>query len=206
MSGFRLLPALIVGAAALVMVLLGVWQLRRAEEKALLLAMIERNVAAPAMAFPEGYVANRSALLFRKASALCSNPERQPAVGGIGPGAKAGWRHIVRCGTGAEGPGILVDIGWSPRFDAPWQWAGGPVSGTIAEMPQQASVAERLFRAPPPPELVLIAARPVPPLAPTTPPSRADIPDNHRAYAVQWFLFAALSLLIYILAARRARR
>ena len=34
-------------------------------------------------------------------------------------------------------------------------------------------------------------------------PSGADVPNNHLAYAVQWFIFAAAALIIYILAVRR---
>jgi cytochrome oxidase assembly protein ShyY1 len=34
-------------------------------------------------------------------------------------------------------------------------------------------------------------------------PSAADTPNNHLAYAGQWFLFAAAALIIYILAVRR---
>jgi cytochrome oxidase assembly protein ShyY1 len=29
------------------------------------------------------------------------------------------------------------------------------------------------------------------------------MPNNHLAYAVQWFLFAAIALIIYIIAVRR---
>jgi surfeit locus 1 family protein len=28
------------------------------------------------------------------------------------------------------------------------------------------------------------------------------VPNNHRSYAVQWFLFAAAALIIYLLAVR----
>ena len=37
-------------------------------------------------------------------------------------------------------------------------------------------------------------------------PSADDTPNNHFAYAVQWFLFAAAALVIYILAVRRRLR
>jgi cytochrome oxidase assembly protein ShyY1 len=40
-------------------------------------------------------------------------------------------------------------------------------------------------------------------LKPLAPPSAADLPNNHLAYAVQWFIFAALAMLIYGLALRR---
>jgi surfeit locus 1 family protein len=31
----------------------------------------------------------------------------------------------------------------------------------------------------------------------------STIPNRHRSYAVQWFLFAGLALLIYLLAVRQ---
>ena len=39
-------------------------------------------------------------------------------------------------------------------------------------------------------------------LEPSAPPSTESIPNNHRSYAVQWFLFARIALLIYGLALR----
>ena len=35
------------------------------------------------------------------------------------------------------------------------------------------------------------------------PPSIESIPNNHLAYAVQWFLFAAVAAIIYVIALRR---
>lgn len=201
-----LLPTLAVALAVAAMIALGFWQLDRAAQKRAMLGRIEAAQAAPEMAFPTGYVADHSALLFRKAAALCLNPVAQPLTGGVGPGDKAGWRHIVRCGSGAEGPGILVDIGWSSDFRQVPGWKGGPVSGVIAEMPQGSSVIARTIDKTPAPELVLIAATPAPGLAPTTPPSRDNIPDNHIAYAIQWFFFAGVALVIYWLAVLRRRR
>tara|TARA_B100000749_G_scaffold250516_1_gene215647 strand:+ start:41 stop:217 length:177 start_codon:yes stop_codon:yes gene_type:complete len=50
----------------------------------------------------------------------------------------------------------------------------------------------------------MLIARSAPPgLKPLAPPSVADLPNNHLAYAVQWFLFAAVAVVIYILALRR---
>jgi cytochrome oxidase assembly protein ShyY1 len=43
-------------------------------------------------------------------------------------------------------------------------------------------------------------------LKPAAPPSAADVPNNHLAYAVQWFIFAAVALIIYVLALRRRNK
>jgi surfeit locus 1 family protein len=34
-------------------------------------------------------------------------------------------------------------------------------------------------------------------------PNPDDVPNNHMAYAVQWFLFAAAAAVIYLLALRK---
>jgi cytochrome oxidase assembly protein ShyY1 len=49
----------------------------------------------------------------------------------------------------------------------------------------------------------LIAAEPAPGLKASAPPSPESIPNNHLAYAVQWFIFAAMAAIIYGLALRR---
>ena len=37
-------------------------------------------------------------------------------------------------------------------------------------------------------------------------PDLASVPNNHFAYAIQWFLFAGIALLIYGLALRKRLR
>jgi cytochrome oxidase assembly protein ShyY1 len=43
----------------------------------------------------------------------------------------------------------------------------------------------------------------MPGLQASAPPDVATIPNNHTMYAVQWFIFAALAVVIYGLALRR---
>ena len=45
-----------------------------------------------------------------------------------------------------------------------------------------------------------------PALNANTPPSLDAIPNNHLAYAVQWFLFAGVAGVIYVIALRRQAR
>ena len=54
-----------------------------------------------------------------------------------------------------------------------------------------------------PPELV--ADPPVAGLQANAPPDPRDLPNNHMAYAFQWFFFAITALVIYGLALRRLR-
>ncbi len=54
--------------------------------------------------------------------------------------------------------------------------------------------------------LLVVMETPVAGLGPSSAPTIADIPNNHRAYAVQWFLFAGVAVVIYILALRRKNK
>jgi cytochrome oxidase assembly protein ShyY1 len=49
----------------------------------------------------------------------------------------------------------------------------------------------------------LVAATPAPGLQASAPPSIESIPNNHMSYAIQWFAFAAIALVIYALALRK---
>ena len=53
---------------------------------------------------------------------------------------------------------------------------------------------------------VLHAAQRPAGLQPLAPPDPGDLPNNHLAYAGQWFFFALTALVIYILALRRRGR
>jgi surfeit locus 1 family protein len=48
----------------------------------------------------------------------------------------------------------------------------------------------------------LVAATPGPGLTASAPPSPDTIPNNHFSYAIQWFLFAGIAVVIYVLALR----
>jgi surfeit locus 1 family protein len=49
----------------------------------------------------------------------------------------------------------------------------------------------------------LVADAPVAGLSANARPDPSEVPNNHLAYAVQWFLFAATALVIYVIAVRR---
>jgi cytochrome oxidase assembly protein ShyY1 len=53
---------------------------------------------------------------------------------------------------------------------------------------------------------MLVSDTAAPGLEASAPPSPDEVPNNHLAYAVQWFLFAGVAALIYILALRRRMR
>lgn len=181
-------PTLVVSAAVTLMIYLGFWQLSRAQWKDALIARYAKAATMPPMAWPSAPFAGEPPL-YRYATGLCLEIVGKRAVAGRSRDEEPGYSHVVDCRTGAEGPGMAVDIGWSkdPAFKTPWK--GGPVSGTIA--PDAVS------------RMRLVADGAAPGLQPSAKPSLDAIPNNHRAYAVQWFLFAAVALIIYLVALKR---
>lgn len=184
---------LVVLAAVATMVGLGFWQLGRAKDKEALLARYEAASGLPSLAYPTQAMARDRMPLFRQSRANCLQPVAVKTVAGRNLKGQSGYAHWVDCRTtGAEGPGLRVDIGWSERPETV-TWAGGDVRGTIAPD------TERGMR--------LVSVAGLSGLQPSAPPDVSDIPNNHRSYAFQWFAFALAALVIYALALRaRAKR
>ncbi len=180
--------AVVIAACAL-MIGLGVWQLHRAKWKEALLAQYAAAQNLPPISFPTIPLRNDQLPLFRHATGVCLRPVGRRAVAGENKAGEPGYVQIIDCSTGAEGPGMAVEVGWSKNPNAKVNWAGGPVSGIIAP--------DRRTR------MRLVAASAPPGLEPSAPPSLETIPNNHRSYALQWFSFAAIALLIYGLALRK---
>jgi hypothetical protein len=187
---FPWLATVLVGAAIAAMIALGIWQLHRASWKEDLLARYAQAQHLPEIAWPV-VPRDPQSLYFRRASGLCLAVTGWRATAGRNVGDQPGWAHIASCRTGVEGPGMQVDMGWSARSDPP-NWRGGPVSGVIAPDSRYA--------------LRLVASQPAPGLQQSAPPSLESVPNNHMAYAVQWFLFAAVAAIVYALAWRKRRR
>jgi cytochrome oxidase assembly protein ShyY1 len=184
----RVMPTIIVLAAVSLMIGLGVWQLQRAKWKEALLAQYAEADKLPPITFPTMPVHSNQLPLFRHATGVCLRVVGQRAVAGENRAGEPGYAHIVDCSTGAEGPGMSVEVGWSKDPNAKVNWAGGPVSGIIGP--------DRVTR------MRLVAASAPPGLEPSAPPSIRSIPNNHRSYAMQWFAFAFIALVIYVLALR----
>ena len=183
-------PTLVVGVAIVIMIGLGVWQVQRMNWKEALLAEYAGAINRPAIAWPA--VADPDDLpLYRKSSVNCLAVTDWRSTSGRSASGQSGWVHVASCSTGAEGPGAQVVVGWSARPQSP-TWTGGMVSGVIA--PDSVHLVR------------LIAAPPIAGLDAVQPPSPEDIPNNHWAYAIQWFLFAGIAAVIYIMAVgRRAK-
>lgn len=200
-----LVPTLLVAIAVAAMVGLGIWQLQRKADKEALITLYQRNMAMSALVTYPKLPPVPDAMLYRKSSVVCLEPIRWDPRSGADRRGRAGFRMIADCRTGAEGPGVLVDLGIGDDFTPP-EWPGGTVQGTIVPGPEQPTMIERLAGKAAPARAMLIADIPAAGLRASAVPSADDTPNNHLAYAVQWFLFAAAALLIYILALRRRLR
>jgi surfeit locus 1 family protein len=184
-----LLPTLVVGVAIAIMIALGFWQIRRAGEKEALLAQYRAAQNMPPISFPTSPVRSDRLPLFRYSTGVCLRPVSKRSKAGQNRSGEPGYVIIVECSTGAEGPGMSVEVGWSKNPNVALNWRGGPVSGIIAP--------DRKTR------MRLVAASSPPGLEPSAPPSIDQIPNNHRSYAIQWFLFALIAAVIYVLALRK---
>ena len=173
----------IVAAAVATMVALGFWQLQRSAEKASLIVQAERSLQSPAeVAYPAQDVGVEAAL-YRRTRIDCRKVMEARSGAGTSARGEKGWAHGALCAL-ADGRKIPVDLGFSrdPAFSG---WAGGEVVGTIAP-------GGRVVAADPPPGLTQLAR-----------PDPRDLPNNHLAYAGQWFFFALTAFSIYALVLRK---
>ena len=187
MRRLPIIPTIIVAMAVLAMVGLGIWQIGRAREKEALIARYAEARGLAPIDFPTMPI-GEDLPLFRHATGFCLQPVSKRVVAGRNLAGETGYVHIIHCRTGAEGPGMAVQIGWSRDPQAGGGWRGGAVSGMIAP--------DNKYR------MRLVTDQPAPGLQANAMPSVESIPNNHRGYAVQWFLFALIALVIYVIALR----
>ena len=198
-----ILAALIVAAAVAVMIGLGVWQLQRAAWKERLIAEYAAAASLPALDLDPLLARDGAAplppLAFRRVLVTCTAQNAVPDLrGGRSRAGQGGYAYRIPCRPGADGLAgrILVNAGWSQLPDGDRRITlDGIVAGTLGPVEPDRPV-------------VLTSATAVAPLAPSAAPTIADIPNNHRAYAFQWFFFAGVALVIFLLALRQrgARR
>jgi len=196
-----LIPTLLVLGASAYMVHLGLWQCDRLAQKQ---ARLARYAAAQADHAPVsiGYVwrAKQSdAWDFHHTAFWCQQVLSTRMVSGRSASGQVGWVQVARCLSApvdtqgfrpTQAPqGVLADVvlGWQQQV-APVAWGGGDVRGVIAPGGE--------FRH------HVVADPPLAGLAANAAPDPRDVPNNHLSYAVQWFVFAALAVVIYALALR----
>lgn len=178
------IPTIIVLAAVATMIALGFWQLGRADEKAALLARYAvAGESDEPVAWPGDNKAALERRLYRRSSVDCVEVTELTAVAGTNARGSKGWAQIAECEL-ATGGDARIALGWTRVPKGPI-WNGGEVTGIIAPGPR------------------LVADPPRAWLLPLERPDPSELPNNHMAYAWQWFLFALTALVIYALAVRK---
>lgn len=203
MIRWPVIPTIIVALAVATMIDLGVWQLQRKAEKEAQIALYSVNQRKAAITYPlVGPVADD--VMFRKSSANCAEVISWQTGSGKDSRGRSGIRYIAECKSSmAEGPGLLVLAGVADRPDLKPEWTGGIVSGLIVTEPDTRNLLEKALGKDHVLRPMLIATEGVSGLRAASQPKPQDITNNHLAYAVQWFLFAAAALVIYVLALRK---
>lgn len=186
-----IIPTIIVAAAVATMIGLGIWQLGRRAEKEALIASYQQSLAsADLRPFPgDDGGAFSDADLFHPTAFDCTAVLAREAISGRSSTGQAGFAHVARCQTG-RGPADVL-LGWSrdPAFP---DYRGGVVEGLIVHGGKDGARVQ--------------LREPAAGLQPLAIPDPADLPNNHLAYAGQWFFFALTALAIYVLALRRRGR
>ena len=180
---------IVVLAAAATMIALGFWQLRRLHEKEALLAHYAQAATMSADARWPATSEDYPSALYRHAQLNCADVVRIDSIAGRSLKGRAGWAQVAECRL-ADDQAAAVALGWSEQPQPPI-WSGGKVSGFIGPAGKG---------------IKLVASPAQAGLEPLALPDPEDIPNNHLAYAVQWFLFAATALVIYGLALRKRGR
>jgi len=180
------IATIIVLAAVAIMIALGFWQLGRLNEKEAQLAFYAN---AQNDQSEVGYPLDEKSIeaaLYRRSRFDCTQVAAIRSVAGTSATGRAGWAHKAECilPGGASGE---VALGWSRDPQAP-EYIGGEVAGIVA------------------PGGRIVADPPLAGLDPLAKPDPADIPNNHLAYAGQWFFFALTALVIFFLAVRRRKQ
>lgn len=234
MPRFPLIPTVVVLAAVAIMIALGFWQLGRLEEKQALIAEYQAAQANKGFQFldpslPEaaytrtieycGDPDDQKAVAGRNARGQSGWVHVvRCSIGGAWPETEEAVRtldalHMAASGvkrplTDAEVQSMIKDmketrlpdhvlqpadlvLGWSQSPDQV-AWEGGFVAGTIVP------IGELGFK--------IVADPPLAGLMANAKPDPTDLPNNHLAYAGQWFFFALTALVIYVLALRRKQR
>lgn len=187
MSRIPIIPTLIVAGAMITMMILGVWQWGRADEKAALIARYEAASGLEAIEWPQRLDADNLPL-YRRSGFDCVQVINWRSTSGRNADNRAGWVHVATCALSGTDDNAQLQAGWSLLPKTP-DWAGGTVTGIIAPD------GKALIR--------LVADPAAAGLQASAAPSPEDLPNNHIAYAVQWFLFAAIAGIIYTLALRQ---
>ena len=199
MRRLPIIATIVVSAAVAVMIALGVWQLQRAEWKNRMLAELEAAQALAPLDL-DALIARpgeANSVAFRRATVTCQARDvtASPRAGRNLRGT-TGYSYFFPCRPGASGLAgrLQINAGWSQSPNSALRLtADGRVTGMIGTAEGEGPV-------------ILTAQEAIGPLEPSAPPRIDDIPNNHLAYAFQWFFFAGVAAIIFLVALRGRRR
>jgi surfeit locus 1 family protein len=202
MRRIPILATLVVLLALGAMIGLGIWQIHRAQWKEGLLASYQAAEGLPVLhTMPDSAAVERNA--FRRADILCTISTGVTQIGGASRAGESGFRNIFGCRL-ADGRMMMADIGWSGVMAKPALPGVGQRAAGVGRLIPDDVLARRVIgegdRIMP---VLVVFEQGSSGLQASVPPSIADIPNNHRSYAVQWFLFAAVAAIIFVLAVLR---
>ena len=181
-----LIPTLVVAVAVAIMIALGFWQLDRRVEKEDMIARYSLALQEDGdVPFPrtQAEVPDR---LYRYSTVTCAQVLSTRSTASRNRQGTAGLAQVAECRLEGGGQAEIF-LGFSSR-PQPVDWPGGEVSGWIAPAGDDARLVAD------PPQFGL-SNLPIP--DPTL------LPNNHLAYAGQWFFFALTALVIYVMVLRK---
>jgi cytochrome oxidase assembly protein ShyY1 len=196
-----IIPTIITAAGILILCGLGRWQLDRREWKRDLIARLEAAGTLPPVTPAEfrQAMAGDISVQYRRAEISCHAGEKRPYDLRPGSSAKgdSGFFVVVSCRPNDRPPDIVAVAGWTRRADAKGMTLDldHELAGVVIEKPYG--------DAPDRPRFMLIPDSAIPPLERPRQPRGQDLPDNHLAYAGQWFGLAVALAFIYGLWLRR---
>ena len=190
------ISTLLVLVAVGVMIRLGFWQLDRMHQKEAMLARYQVALGKPLDYLPDNPV--RADWYYRKVRVSCRKAGDWREMAGHNAAGGTGWALVFTCPASARGPAnraianltpLTIVAGWSRAPNLPVDWRWGSIEGVV--VPGSGN------------EVRIVANPPLGGLEANARPDPRTIPNNHFAYAVQWFLFAGVALAIYGLALRK---
>lgn len=191
-----IIPTLVVIAAVLTMVGLGIWQIGRAQEKDDLKAAMVERPDLPVLDYPFAS-AGEEKYLYRRLQTECDEVIGMTVAGGKDASGRTGWRQIALCRNKGFDTVFPVQIGLASDPSALSDWAGGPVEGLAKEAPDTRGLLERMFSGSAQRPAMIVTSEPKAGLRPSAPPNPEEYRNTSWAYAGQWFFFAITALFIY---------
>lgn len=195
-KGLPLFPTLILLVMLPVLLALGKWQLDRRVWKHALLERLGEAATLPATdlaghAIPEDF-------LFRHVgiNVECP-PQKVDGHAARNLQERPGFGYTIRCRAMGDQTVTLV-IGWGERVDG-YLKAESAIPTSIYHAAGTVTSVEA-------DSATLLLSNPIPPLEAVQPPDLHSVSDNHLLYAIQWFAFALILVIIYALYVQKWRQ